>query len=47
MQIWSGYSSQLGLCKWEIIEEYGVEVYPFTAKRIDQLRDKEEAVRAA
>ena len=47
MQIWSGYSSQLGLCNWEIIEEYGTEGYPFTAKRIDELRAKEVAIRAA
>jgi len=47
MQIWSVYSSQLGLCNWEIIEEYGAEGYPFTAKRIDELRAKEEAIRAA
>ena len=32
---------------WEIIEEYGAEGYPFTAKRIDELRAKEEAIRAA
>ena len=31
----------------EIIEEYGAEGYPFTAERIDELRAREEALRAA
>ena len=31
----------------EIIEEYGVEGYPFTAERFFELREKEEAIRAA
>jgi len=31
----------------EIIEEYGVEGYPFTAERLDELKAKEEALRAA
>merc|ERR1711915_49463 len=31
----------------EIIEDHGVEAYPFTAERINQLRAEEEALRAA
>jgi len=31
----------------ETIGEYGVEAYPFTAERIDELKAKEEALRAA
>nr|ABR16144.1 unknown [Picea sitchensis]ACN41140.1 unknown [Picea sitchensis] len=31
----------------EIIKEYSAEAYPFTAERLDELRAKEEAIRAA
>jgi len=31
----------------EMIEEYGVEAYPFTAERLDELKAKEEALRVA